>query len=253
MTDYTKQRELEKNAIEATSSYKKTMNYIEGLLEDSSFQKEVSKLRKKYKLPEKGLPKTMYDEFNGKKYIRFPELVADGNLYSEAIELCEKYALDLMWSSIFENYVIYNNIDIDTDGNPIDIADFGYLMNGPFQYEGEEDNIGYFKNTAKTHPVAIFINPYASQREIIDYIKKLYKISIKPIQDSYRNPKIKLGRVKKKKAGIKDRNDFIYQNRHLPSKTIMRMLYDKYGPSLEMDQGYIGKIISMEKKKRKEV
>ncbi|OGI79171.1 hypothetical protein A3F19_00150 [Candidatus Nomurabacteria bacterium RIFCSPHIGHO2_12_FULL_37_29] len=251
--DYTKQRELEKNAVEATSSFKKTMNYIESLIDDSGFQKEVSKFRKKYKLPEKGLPETMYVEFEGKEVIKFPEQVDDGNFYSEVVELCEKYALDLMWSSIFENYIIYNNTEINTDGNPIDIADFGQLMNGPFQYESIEDSIALCKNTAKTHPVAIFINPYASENEIVDYIKKLYKISIKPIQDSYRNPKIKLGKIKKKKAGVKERNDFIYQNRHLPSKTIMRMLYDKYGPKLEMDQGYIGKIISMEKKKRKEV
>ena len=253
MTDYETQRKLEKNATENTSSFKKTMNYIDGLLEDANFQKEVSKLRKRYKLPKKGLPETMYGEFNGGKYIEFPEQVANGNFYPEVVELCEKYALDLMWSGIFENYIVYNNTDIRNDGKPIEIVDFGYLMNGPFQYKGEEDNIDYFKNTAKTHPVAIFINPYASQREITDYIRKLYKISIEPIQDSYKSPKIKLGRVKKKKAGIKERNDFIYKNRYLPRKKIMELITDTFGPDITIDYGYIGKIISKENRKRKDM
>jgi hypothetical protein len=33
----------------------------------------------------------------------------------------------------------------------------------------------------------------------------------------------------------------------------MGMLYKKYGFNFEMDQAYIGKIISMEKKRRKEL
>ena len=101
-------------------------------------------------------------------------------------------------------------------------------------------------------PVDIRISPYASERDILDYIKKMYSFFIKPIQERYKE-KTNLGKVKNKKEIIQLRNDLIYKNRHLKLKEIMALIGEEFGNSAIIDCGYIGKIISLEKKKRKDV
>ena len=55
-----------------------------------------------------------------------------------------------------------------------------------------------------------------------------------------------LGKTKKKKN--RERNDYIYENRHLPRKEIVHLVAEVYGVVLE--EGLVGKIISLEKAKR---
>ncbi len=99
-----------------------------------------------------------------------------------------------------------------------------------------------FKEQAKTHPVALFINPEVSQRQIQNFIAKNW-VYIKVHQ------KNKKGRITgfKKKSTL-ERNDLIYKNRHLPRKEIMQIINIKFG--IILDYGHISKIISLEKKRR---
>ena len=75
-------------------------------------------------------------------------------------------------------------------------------------------------------------------------------------QKIYRHRKggtgLKIGGAKTKKQRIRERNDFIYEHKHLPRKEIMHLLSEKYGPENTLDYAYIGKIISIENKRRKE-
>jgi len=107
-------------------------------------------------------------------------------------------------------------------------------------------------NIEIAYPVAIAITPYASKREIIDFVEKGYKTMIEPLQKKYGFSASKMGKIKKRKKHIQDRNDFIYENRRLPRRKIMEMVTDKFPKLDPIDYAYVSKIISNEKKRRKE-
>ncbi|MDD4804851.1 MAG: hypothetical protein PHN69_06835 [Candidatus Pacebacteria bacterium] len=247
-----KTHEIEQDLIETTESYRKTLNFIKSLIEDPIFQKNILKLREKYKLPNIGLSDKKYGiSSTGTKFIEFPKKLNHTNFSEDVKKLSKNFGLDFLWSLMIENYVVYNDLDISIFTSPIDIIDINSYFETDFSGKYGEDLrrslLEYLKDTAVTHPIAILINPYASQREIIDFIKKMYKFKIKPLQEVYKNPDIKLGKIREKKECTTLRNNFIYQHKHLPRKEIMRLVTDKFGETL--DYGNIGKIISLRNKK----
>ncbi|MDP2855538.1 MAG: hypothetical protein Q8N90_00225, partial [bacterium] len=94
--------------------------------------------------------------------------------------------------------------------------------------------------------------PYASERDIIDFVRLNYKSNIKPIQESYatRN-KLKIGSFRKRKHSVEERDDFIYRNKHLSQLKIKALVKERFG--ITLDYPYIGKIISRERKNRQKV
>jgi hypothetical protein len=104
----------------------------------------------------------------------------------------------------------------------------------------------HFASTGETHPIALYINPEASQRQIQDFLSKNWGFI-----EAYRKKSTgKITGLKKKSKGKQERKDFIYEHRDLPRKEIMRMANDQF-PDLEhIDYGNVGKIISLEKKHR---
>ena len=120
------------------------------------------------------------------------------------------------------------------------------------------DNFYNIKNLKKSslikrfkfYPSIIKINPSVSQRDLISFIKSNWDI-IKENQKKSENFTQKIKSLRNKDIKKKERNNFIYQNRHLPIKKIFKMVSDEFGEIL--DDGHIGKIISLEKKRRKEV
>ena len=99
-----------------------------------------------------------------------------------------------------------------------------------------------FDYVAKKYPVALYINPEASQRQLKDFISKNWdqiKMHRKKGQGTF-------GNIRKRNKQL--RNDFIYENRELPLVQIREKLRLELGEFL--DDGLIGKIIQLEKKKR---
>jgi len=132
---------------------------------------------------------------------------------------------------------------------------FDYLENRDNKEQDETTNNfvdDFRKKSDEKYPISIRVSPYASQNEIVDYIKKRWEF-IKELQDFYRKSNVKIGRVKKKNPKVQERNDFIYQNRKLPLKKISKLVSDQEKWGDGPDIGHIGKIISLEKKKRKEL
>lgn len=105
------------------------------------------------------------------------------------------------------------------------------------------------RETLNKYPIAIRIHPDASQRVIVDFIKKNWSY-ITSLQDKYaekNSASVKFGKTKRDER-IAERNKFIYDHRHLPAKEISSLLNEKDYP--DIDQGGILKIKSLEKKKR---
>lgn len=217
--------------LKSTTGHKKLLNYIKEIIKEEPFKKEIQEIRKKYNI----------DVDKNKREKLFP---SSGLLEDDVLKLLNKYHLEFECLDFMIFYILGDEFSENNIGNMLfteDIIDTEESLNSSCN-----------PYTKEQFPVVIRVSPYASKRDIIDYIEKLYRFSIEPIQKTNQQ-KTTLGKVKKKKTGISERNDFIWENRNLPRRKIMELLTDTYGADRTIDFGYIGKIISLEKKKRKEV
>lgn len=233
--------EEEKQVIRSMTGNKKIWNYFLDLLDSKRFQDSVGNI-KKFSLNSKGLPKDPR---------RFLKTVG---------RLCRHFGLDeIMWSSPLEAYILRGELpkeNLSTSCVVFDREEMGENEYPHGYYEDEFDfgDDGPMREPVElepwsySHPVIIRVSPYASQREIIDYIKKSYNHHIRPIQERYQDEDVSIGKVRKKKEKIQTRNKFIYEHKHLPRKEIMQLVTDTFDEVL--DYGHIGKIISLEIKKR---
>ena len=242
------QEMLEKYAN--TSGYKKFRNYIREIFESEYFQDFVIKIRKKYQIPEKGFgPENGY-VFPPTIWILRDDRKKVDSFQEEINKVSRKYKIHFLDGlGIFENYIFYNDTDY-----PVDLGGYGLFLTSDILQEKEDP---FSKETQEDddllYPIAVRISPHASLRDILDYVRSVYNYEIYPLQKKYKDKNIKLGKFKARKSAIQERNDFIYHNRNLHRKEIMRLVTDKFGSKNTIDYGYIGKIISLEKKKRKEL
>lgn len=174
--------------------------------------------------------------------------------------LRKKNGLDI-YGDALEYLLFYNSVEpMKNDGFSWFASVFDLVQmcdnNRPFlgKVTEEEDFklIALFikSELAPITPVAICVNPYMTERDIIDFVKKTYKTAIEPIQERYRKKhllKLKGSRTKSKKK--QTRNEFIYRNRHLPISQLSSLVASSYGKVL--DQTYIQTIIRKEEEKRK--
>jgi len=116
---------------------------------------------------------------------------------SDIQNLCVKYHLDgVMWENTMD-ILVENNVVQEPDG--VSLCQLSNVV--------DEEIEPYMKSIRKIrnyiYPIYIRISPYASQRDILDFIKKHYNCkigSIKQLQEQYKKPNVKIGRVKTKKS-----------------------------------------------------
>ncbi|OHA47714.1 MAG: hypothetical protein A2541_02070 [Candidatus Taylorbacteria bacterium RIFOXYD2_FULL_36_9] len=111
--------------------------------------------------------------------------------------------------------------------------------------------IDHQNDLTQKYPLALYISSSATQRDVVEYVRKIWNLFTEYGKE-YANT-TKVGKVKRKDDFIKERNELIWANRSLSRRKIMELLTDTYGADKTEDVGYIGKIISMERKRRKDV
>ncbi|KKR18345.1 MAG: hypothetical protein UU65_C0002G0220 [candidate division CPR2 bacterium GW2011_GWC1_41_48] len=232
--------------------FQKMWNYFLDITKKEYFNDVIKELRKKYEIPPNGYkpdedgcyrfpPRNTIFEDNFQKELA---------LRNEIIEkICRKYQLhNFDFSDVVLRYVFYNYIELSNQLGACGlfiVSDVIKEKEDPFsEFVQQSDDMAY--------PIAIRISPYASQRDLIDFIKNkiVWKKEIEFLQNKYKDKNIKIGRVKAKNQSTQERNDFIYQNRDKTLKEVRELLADK---NIFLDDGHIAKIISLEKQKRKEV
>jgi hypothetical protein len=232
-----------------TQGRKKLWNYFIEITKTESFQNTIKHLREKYNIPPQGFSHSEYGTLPPEKWeLRFSPKSRE--LDKELKDICEKHNLHfLYWSEILQNIVFYDEVSsfsqLEAGPDLCFFTDLKIEYEEPFSKEIQEaDNSAY--------PIAIRISPYATERDILDFVKGMYPLMSRFLEN-YKEKGSKIGKVKKKKTGVSERNDFIWENRNLPRRQIMELLTETYGVDRTIDFGYIGKIISLEKKKRKEM
>lgn len=226
----------------------KMRNYVTEIFSSGSFQEITKTIRNKYSIPEKGF-KINEDNYTlpPKNWNQKKDIQLEKEFDKEIKEISKKYNIHFLdGMHIFEKYIFYNSTEYVDDNNGLGmcmIDDVILRKEEPWMKEIEEqDDLLY--------PVSIRVSPYASLRDILDYIQRIYKYDISHIQNKYKRDNIRLGKVRKKNDFIRKRNDFIYKNKSLPRKEIMKLLGAEFGVDKIIDVGLIGKIISEEKKIR---
>lgn len=248
-------------------SKQKIISYLDDYINSDFFQLEVVNERKKIGIPVGGLPfkdkdnrailiKLMHDS------IFVPKELLEANTKIKAISqinfaikrLSKKFPIhNFLLDSVFKLYLLYDIKFYDglktlMVGTHQNIQDTSLCGVGAFKYI--KTNSPRFKCLLEDYPVFIKINPSTSQRDLVDYIRNNW-ILINGKLNLYKNTKSKLGKVKVRNEKISTRNEFIYKNKNLPLKKIFKLVSEKYDEVL--DEGHIGKIISLERKRRRDV
>jgi len=237
------------------NAFKKLFSYVDYLEKNTSFSKEMREIRAELGIPLDGLPLPEVEEQYGILKMdkrcgsnQTPENENQREIRKQISNINKKYKLHLFGEAIYF-YIFYNDLTPLKQFGFVDYADCidleDYFSDGL-----NEKNImlGVLENHSKTNPIAILIHPYMTQNDITDFIKKMYKVGIKPIQDKYKDTSIPLGITRQKSKKILERNKFIYENSHKSNKEIMSLVNHKFNELLEYT--YIDKIIREEKKKR---
>lgn len=229
----------------STKGHKKLWQYFLNLFKSDYFQNKIKEWRQWYQIPPNGF-KDSQQIFPYPESWKLRYTDSAKKLDSEIDAMCRKFHLHpLYWDDPIRSYLFYNQLEFghDTDGhNLCQIFDVVELKKEPFEDSTNEMDDLIF-------PIAIRISPYATNNDIVDYVRKMADV-IDDFQSSYRKPEIKIGKIKTKKA--QDRDEFIYQNQDKTGKEIARLVKEKFGGKL-LNYEYIPKIIFREKQKRQKV
>jgi hypothetical protein len=262
-----------------TNAEKKIMLQFERFTQTDMFKSEIDKIRKILKIPTAGVVLSDKMKRNMKEFIKLPEktessYIAEGfrfrlvSKYPETVKSLESMfpVMNYYFSLLLRNYIYYNIFlydELSEFQDPsfgiCDIWDAEREMNEYFLDDDPESSISinshnkHVSSLVEPHPIVLRIHADASQRDIVDYIKNNWKI-IEGLKKKYYKQKgvftLKNSRVGFNKK-IKERNDFIYKHRHLNRKEIAKLVAQKFNEPI--DYGHVGKIISLENAKRKEV
>lgn len=240
-----------------TQSMQKIMNYLLDYVESEDFQLQIKNLRKKVGIPEEGLPYTLSDKdtFRARSLFYMPEGVTQAQAKRANLglrEITKDFPVRELDITIgFRMYFFHNQIFMDNFEDGIFFSNLCKIVDlrGDFQeyapiYEERMENL------IKHYPVAILLRPETSQRDVVEYVKRAWDY-LESMKEPYLDPHTRVGKTRKKNPKIKARNDFIYENRALPRKEIASMVAKKFGDF--MDHGSVGKIVSLETKRRKKV
>jgi hypothetical protein len=251
-----------------TKSALQTGKFFEEFIRKEKVVEFIKEYRKILGLPEKGLPLTERDvkEFNDymipafflpKKLNPFLKKLPKG----EAIRIlntCKAFVGQEMGvESIYvemmlRNFLVFNEVIkipqevfyLHSQDDLLRIENFAdevscFSDKSKFMLEFMYEQ---YKSVGKKFPIAIFINPEATQNQVKDFISKNWE----RIESQKNKSKSRLSGIRTKRRQAL--NDFIYNNKNLPLSEIFNKLSNEKGVIL--DYGHIGKIIQLEKKKR---
>ena len=234
-----------------TQGYKKLWSYFAEVIRTEKFKKKMAVLRAEFDIPEGGFP--LQKNFPPKEW----KYRLDNPEWNERVEaVCNAYDLHpSYWRNVIENVLFYDSLEL-VFSTSYDLCLLIDLKEGLKGLDSEEKKRGreIQKADDKHFPLAIRISPYASERDIVDFVRRNFTALIEPNQKRYQKESSTIGKVRQKKSAVQERNDFIYKNRHLPRKELMRLTNDKFAASTgAIDYSYVGTIIRLETKKQKEV
>ena len=218
------------------------------------FLSDVRTIRIKYRIPLRGYEWKEKDPSIPDEWYEKEGHEAQFLLKKDVNKICEKYALPIRsWSDTIEFFIFYNKrISL------VDTFVYKQIIVSDSIRKNDVDGNEVNKKTVKEYPIAINITPYVGENELVDYIHKMFITEVKPIQERYLNPEIKINKVRAKKSSIKEVKAFVWENRQIKGSDLTKLVHQKFkkisrsgevGPYTYDD---INKMISLERLRRKQ-
>lgn len=238
----------------------KIKSYFESFIRKEEILEKILLLRKEINIPRKGFPlkKNALEEIKEFSIFYFPvklpieerkvlfrKINKGIKEIAKAFDFQNSNLLFLLKIFLYHNRVPEQLFErLNTNGNCA-----VRNQRSDFLEISEDKYLRYLEKETQNYPVSINLTSFASQRNILDFVKRNWAI-IEYFQKENLPKTSTLKRIKRRKPSIQKRDDFIYKNKHLPLKEIRALLAKK---KLFLDDGLISKIISLEKKRRKKV
>ncbi len=222
----------------------KTYARFRDFLYSESIQRKILAWRTRYGIPMKGLPLPRRKSRIKSTLTQLDlESIHDGLIKCVNKELLKAHLHPLDWEPEFSHY-FFHNIEL---GPPDDLIGYSScLLLDETQYAGGPQVQRWDK---EIFPIVLRISPYASMREIIDYLKALSH----HLEDTKNEYKRYMGRLKVPKRRPKERRDarlLELRLQGLSSTQIIRALKMEF-PDLDViDQGQVHSIVQKIKRRR---
>lgn len=258
---------------ELTQGEKKLLLQFEKITKTDYFTDEIKRIRNELGIPQNGLKITMEDYQNiGNPYYvpsGINKHIFDNYYYNLECDyelkningkliINNDYFKQLLKTYIFYNQFLYSELRESKsyleNPNLCEVVDVRKETEDLIlkKYDPEissfvdSHKMETLEGKTSVYPISIRIHSGASQNDIVDYIKHNWK-RINTLQLKYSDTETKIKNSKTKtNPKIKERNDFIIENKMLPLKEIRSLLSKEKG--IFIDEGSIAKIISLNKK-----
>ncbi len=239
------------NSKHVPAHTKRLKAFWDYVLELDGFSDHIEQVRERYKIPKNGYKANSDDLFAvsppiPKKWNGDESLLC--NLVNEMQGLAMIHYLGPLanWKDALLWLVFYGLVPISDEMGLCAIEDIGFSRRN----RGEKNAHQRAQFTDRSHPVAIRISPYASERDIIDFVKYHYKRHVEPIQRQHRTKQSKIMQVRSKSDTRKAIVDYIYENRSKTANKLLSDISEKWGRIYSMER--IDKIRHRERKRRQD-
>lgn len=234
-----------------TQGHKKLQQYMADLKRNKHFMAKISQLRKLGKNTDKNEKEELYIAMLEKYQAlseEFMTLFPDDNDFPQMKiydEIAEEYGLD---HELVHNILIENLTGKDDKlGEVFDLVEMRDSID-MLLYLDEAWIPPALNNRLQTfltaYPISLNIHKFATKRDVLDYVNKNWDIIISYIEE-YRENKVNF-RQRKLDRKI---TDFVWEHKNLSLKELKKEL-DKSHPNNGLVYNEIGKIISLEKRRR---
>jgi hypothetical protein len=220
-----------------SSGYTKALNFLDLELKRSEVQEDIKQLRKRFEIPEYGFTSSSR-QFTSIDHDHIPtewsHLPIDeaqarlDKLSHAANQLLHRLGQSqrLILPSPIVDVIFYNRFGVlQSDAVKLGLVSaldvFG--PNVCTFYDAKETRMNYKRASSvdkkarserldqidKEFPIAIRVSPYASLRDILDYIQHGW-VFIQSAQAEYQEPKTKFGKLRTRDLYLVERDDFIF-------------------------------------------
>ncbi|HEX9804943.1 MAG TPA: hypothetical protein VGA67_04630 [Candidatus Dojkabacteria bacterium] len=212
-----------------TQGQKKIKNRLNELFSNESFKKEFDEISQIKDLKERN---NMGRKLAGKYSIE----------YTIRTPLAKLLGHPAFNKDVTKNLDVCKTINQFSDNQDfISYLDYLDQLDSIKRQEGAKEWL--LNNRKKLFPVHLAISPYASKRDVLDFINKNWN-SMKAQLNQY-DEKIPQYRAKK----YTERDDFIWENRKLPAEEISRLVEEKF-PEQNLTYSDINSILYNLRKRR---
>jgi hypothetical protein len=242
--------ERKSRAFYRTHGFQVLWRHVQDTIATTAFQRQIAQMRSQYSIPAEGFSTPESGSWRHPLEAWKHSHTDDGrkilnDIRTQLAVICrEHHLLPRDWTDIIESYLFYNKLLLDIAPGARNLCFVADATTGKDGLGRDVDD-----EIKQTFPAALYISPYASERDVIDYVKKVFMPEIKRIQDAHRKPGVSIGKTRKRKSIVRKRNESMHQNRSSSDKKIAQIVRENHSDA-PLKPGSINKTLSREKKRR---